>query len=232
MMVYPQTWCRPASHLRDVVLTALLLAVSAAVSAQTVTTNLPQHARENHLLGEGWTCSRGFVRDGQICARVVVPAHAYLDSSGDEWDCDRGYLRSDQGCTAVKVPANAHAVDPPSLNGWECDRGYEEDEANDVGCSRIIVPADAHLTDYAFGGGWGCNWGYRPDGRRCVAVEVCPAMAFSHPAATIGNAHEVSRSTRPLAWLCKCRSMDIWTIRETRGDVSVHSDNRALPACR
>src|SRR5579864_3159813 len=59
------------SHLYALV---FLFTSSAGVSAQTDSTPVPNHAHAN-LFGDGWACSRGFVKDGQTCVAVNVPAN-------------------------------------------------------------------------------------------------------------------------------------------------------------
>lgn len=96
---------------------ALLLAISAAALAQTVTAVIPNSARAVVSVG-GWECLRGFTDTGQGCTPVKVPVHAYLDASGEDWSCDRTYIKTDLGCEVVKVPANAHTDDDMFGNGY------------------------------------------------------------------------------------------------------------------
>ena len=74
--------------------------------------------------GTGWKCKRGYKADGDTCAEVKVPPHAYLTAAGDEWKCDRGYTEKGTSCVKLDLPVHAH-IDF-SGNGWDCDMGYLE----------------------------------------------------------------------------------------------------------
>ena len=72
--------------------------------------------------GSGWSCNRGFRREGDSCVAVEVPANARLDVFGSGWECDRGFRRAGNSCVAVEVPANARL--DVFGSGWECNRGF------------------------------------------------------------------------------------------------------------
>lgn len=55
---------------------------------------------------------RGFRVAGAACARVEVPAHAYLRDSGNEWECERGFARGANSCVPVIVPAMRGRLPP------------------------------------------------------------------------------------------------------------------------
>ena len=90
--------CRPVSGMptstRSIAgsLLAVLLMVLTPLGSSSLTEaadTLPDNALASRY-GTGWECMTGFERIANRCARVVVPANAYLDASGDRWRCDRG----------------------------------------------------------------------------------------------------------------------------------------------
>src|SRR5579863_7930499 len=125
-------------HIRvaGLVVSILLLVVSANLSLKAVAAALPAHSHAS-IYGSGWECSRGYRRVDEACVAIEVPANAYLNSSGGDWTCERGYRQVDKACLMLKVPPAAHADEDQFGRGWECDRGYREAHGS---CLRVAVP--------------------------------------------------------------------------------------------
>ena len=84
---------------------------------------IPDNAYATYTLyGPGWDCARGFQLSAQTCARVNIPANAFLSRSGHTWECERGFRREQSTCTPVPVPQNAHL--DYAGDSWKCDRGF------------------------------------------------------------------------------------------------------------
>lgn len=154
------------------VVLALMIAGDFAHAREAVADSLPQYARKADY-GSGWECISGYHRTDDGCARVIVPAHAYLDASGNNWSCKRGYRNTNNACVEVRVPSNAY-LDDSYGEGWRCRRGYREVKG---ACAAIKVPANAHAVDSSYGSGWECDRGFQLASEACVAV-VVPANGY------------------------------------------------------
>ncbi len=73
---------------------------------------------------QSWQCERGYARNGNVCAEVHVPEHAYLNDTGDGWTCERGFSPEGQSCSQLSLPRNAH-LDARG-NEWFCNLGFEK----------------------------------------------------------------------------------------------------------
>ena len=124
--------------------------------------------------GRGWECHRGYRVVDEACAKVLVPEHAYLTSSGSWWNCERGYRDTGESCERIIVPANAFLTEAPYNRGWACERGFRVQENL---CEPILVPEHGYLTSSSFGAGWRCERGYSMSESTCVWITV---PSFAH----------------------------------------------------
>jgi hypothetical protein len=194
-----------------IVLAGLLIALapSGLPSKAEAADALPDNAIAGRYEG-GWECMAGFQRTVDRCARVVVPANAYLDASGDRWRCDRGYVRTNSKCTVVKVPQNAY-LDNSFGSGWRCDRGYRE--ARDQ-CVAIKIPSNAHVVDSSYGQGWECHRSKR------VFLSTYRRMRSCRAPDAAGNVNEAFAASNPPALPYESRQMLIWTTPATIGSAT------------
>lgn len=56
-----------------------------AMAAGPVPGEIPMHAHPKQF-GDEWECDRGYIREGNACAELQVPEHAYLDAFGSSWN--------------------------------------------------------------------------------------------------------------------------------------------------
>jgi hypothetical protein len=61
---------------------------------------VPENAylSESSRYGAGWECERGFLKSGDGCLVVMVPANAHLRYDGASWECDKPYLKRNGLC--------------------------------------------------------------------------------------------------------------------------------------
>src|SRR5205823_3135837 len=84
-----------------------MLALIAACVVSSAAAAVHQPGSTTHLDPE-YGCQFGYRQQGDSCVVVVVPVHAYLNSSGDDWHCNRGFQRAAERCVPIVVPRNAH----------------------------------------------------------------------------------------------------------------------------
>jgi hypothetical protein len=141
----------------------MVLAPLASSSLAEAAETLPANAVTSRY-GSGWDCLSGFQRIADRCARIIVPANAYLDESfGSGWRCDRGFqLSQAAACIPINIPANAFLS--RSGRSRECERGFRREEST---CIAVRVQRNAHL-DYA-GDNWKCDRGFHSHNSGCAA---------------------------------------------------------------
>lgn len=105
--------------------------------------------------GNSWACDKGYIRRGNQCSFVVVPANAHLTASvlslpnDDGWTCNSGFRRTGDACEPIFVPENAQLNQLG--NGYACISGYV-----DVGnsCRRMtydeLLQAMQRMEQYAY----------------------------------------------------------------------------------
>ena len=141
------------------------------------------------IVANSWRCISGFVRDGDRCKIIEVPAYGYIHNStvtchagfalddlgrcrritapanaviaGNDWRCRPGFRKDAGACIAVTASASG------IIRGddWNCHAGYQRIEDR---CEAIIAPPHAYIT----GNGWSCYQGYRRDRDVCAKVVV------------------------------------------------------------
>lgn len=161
--------------------------------------DIPEHAfPTGRSYGAGWECSRGYVQvSGMACNPIVVPANAFLQSSGYDWQCERGYRQERDTCVPIVLPKYGYLTEDSSETGWTCDRGYAADAGT---CKPIAVPANAYLTNASYGDAWACERGFVEVDDRCDAI-VLPANAFLDQA-SFGPGWRCERGYEPLRGAC------------------------------
>ncbi len=100
--------------------------------AQDGTAPMPENAQPRSY-GAAWACEKGFVKIGDRCDAISLPANAFLDraSYGPGWRCERGYEPLRGACVAIDLPLNAYL--DRSGNRWSCNRGFQ---LSDGACTR------------------------------------------------------------------------------------------------
>ena len=90
---------------------------------------VPANAELN-ILGNGWKCSRGFVRFENECAPVAVPRNASLNALGNGWQCNRGSKRVDARCepmTPEELARYDAMMQAAMLAALACGTSYDYD---------------------------------------------------------------------------------------------------------
>jgi hypothetical protein len=142
----------------------LLSAISTTGYSQKTIAVIPEHA-EPAVLGDGWTCVRGYREIRSKCIAVSIPNNAELDVYGHGWTCQRGFREVAGKCVAVPVPVNGE-LDIYG-HGWTCQRAFRDSSGT---CIPVSIPQNAELDVY--GHGWTCKSGYRDLASKCVPVVV------------------------------------------------------------
>ncbi|USD65593.1 peptidoglycan-binding domain-containing protein [Vibrio sp. SCSIO 43136] len=124
------------------------------------TVDVPNNAKLSESL-DSWECLRGFIKSGDRCVTLKLPAKGVLNDKGNDWTCQTGYKKKGNRCMQIYVPANAFL----NFTGddWECRRGYKRDRYR---CIAIAIPQNASLNSK--GDGWVCNDGYTQQKNICT----------------------------------------------------------------
>ena len=150
----------------------------------------PEHGFVTGFAGDQWSCERTFVRDGDHCVKMRLPANAISTSrySTSGWTCERGYLENDGRCERIVIPPHAY-LDTTSPAGWTCERGYRFSADH---CQQIVVPANGYSSSAYGGPGFECERGYRANDVACVALTVPSNAHLDHS----GNDWDCNRPYR------------------------------------
>jgi hypothetical protein len=151
---------------------------------------IPTNASPNSF-SKGWTCNKGYFRQGNECLVVKPPPNAGLNYLGNGWQCNEGFHRSGNECRRVVPPENAKLN--YLKNGWECIRGYYK---SGTSCTEVILPDNAALN--YLGNGWECNRGYYRSNRSCQRVRIPSNAKLNY----FGNAWECNDGFKKSAQTC------------------------------
>jgi len=144
-----------------------------------IAVRVPENAfATGRSFGRGWRCRRSFQEvEGMSCREIVIPPHAFLDSTGMSWSCERGFRKIRNRCEPVDVPGNAFLSGDSYGSGWECDRGFSAESGD---CVPINVPDNAFLEQDNYGLGWQCERGYEQQRDACVAIRLPENAHLDH----------------------------------------------------